>query len=287
MNREDDCHVEPHRLVGLLAEDVDGTPDELADHVRDCGSCRRELQALRGSWEGMPSSVAVSPPEGLREQLLEEAREAVSSPVVQLARVWSGLRRAVLAVGLGAAGAGILVFGLGFRGHLTATDPVVAAWLSVILAAGLGVIGFGLMEEGAGPGLRGLLAASLATFAGYAGLNLLHPLPQAVDFCRVSLLGAGELSTGSLCLIYLGVAALYAGAPAGLAAWRWDGHRPPWAMALLVAAVVAVLAVPFHGLQLGTANVAVTLSALLGLGAGALAGALAGSLLRHRVGLSG
>lgn len=279
------CDVEPHRLVELLSEGPgNGGGAELREHARGCPACREELEALRDGWRGLPASAAASPPGELRDRVLEEARRAVASPGVQLARLWGGLRRVALSIGLGAAGAGLLVLGLGLRGHLTVTDPVAAAWLAVVLAAGLGVIGHGLAGDGAGAGLRGLLAASLASFAGYAGLNLLQPLPETVDFCRVSVLGAGELSTGSLCLIYLGVAAVYGGAPAGLAAWRWDGRRPAWAMGLTVAVVVTALAAPFHGLQLGAANLALVLSALAGLGLGSLVGASAGSLVRHRTG---
>lgn len=278
------CEVEPHRLVELLGESAEGEAPGLRDHVRGCPSCQHELEALQGSWAGLPTSASAAPPERLRRQLLEDAREAVASPGLPLARLWDGLRRVAFSVGLGAAGAGLLVLGLGTRGHLTVTDPVAAAWLAIALAAGLGVVGYGLVADGDVPRLRGLLAASLATFVGYAGLNFLQPLPAAVDFCRVSVLGAGELSTGSLCLVYLGVAALYAGVPAGVAAWRWDGRRPAWAMGLTVAAVVIALAAPFHGLQLGAANLAVAASALLGLGLGSLVGASAGSLVRHRMG---
>lgn len=278
------CDVEFYRLVELLDESSEGGVPELRSHVRSCPSCRQELEALQGKWEGLPASMASSPPDDIGRSLLEEAREAVASPDVPLARLWDGLRRVAFAVGLGAAGAGLLVLGLGLRGHLGVSDPVPAAWLAVGLAAGLGVIGYGLIEDGAGPRLRGLLAASLASFVGYAGLNLVQPIPAAVDFCRVSILGAGELSTGSLCLIYLGGAALYAGAPAGLAAWRWDGRRPAWAMGLTVAVVVTVLAVPFHGLQLGPGSLALAVSALLGLGLGALAGASVGSVVRRRRG---
>lgn len=281
------CPIDPAGLVVLLSDGATAEESEAAElrgHVRNCGACREELDALWADWDDLPASAATPPPVRLRRRLLEEAREAVASPAVQLARMWAGLRPVAWSLALGAAGAGLFVLGLGLRGHLTVTDPVAAAWLAVLLAAGLGVVGFGLVEEGAGSRLRGLLAASLATFVGYAGLNLLHPVPEAVDFCRVSVLGASELSTGSLCLVYLGVAALYAGAPAGLAAWRWDGRRPARGMGLTVAAVVTVLAVPFHGLQLGAANLAVVASTLLGLGLGSLTGASAGSLVRHRVG---
>lgn len=281
------CPIDPARLVVLLSDGASGEESEateLRGHVRNCGACREELDALRAEWADLPTSAARPPPEPLRRRVLEEAREAAASPAVQLARMWAGLRPAARSVGLGAAGAGLLVLGLGLRGHLTVSDPVAAAWLAVLLAAGLAVLGYGLVGEGAGSGLRGLLAASLATFVGYAGLNLLQPLPATVDFCRVSILRAGELSTGSLCLIYLAVAALYAGAPAGLAAWRWDGRRPAWAMGLTVAVIVTVLAAPFHGLQLGAANLALVLSALSGLGLGALAGAAVGSVVRRRRG---
>lgn len=278
------CGVEPYRLVELLGESAEGEAPGLRDHVRSCPSCREELGALRGSWAELPASAASAPPEGFGRQLLGEARDAVASSGVPFVGVRGGLRRVAASVGLGAAGAGLLVLTLGVRGRLTVTDPVAAAWLTVLLAGALGVVGYGLMDEGVDAGLRGLLAASLASFVGYAGLNLLQPIPETVDFCRVSVLGAGELSTGSLCLIYLGLAALYAGAPAGLAVWRWDSRRPAWATGLSVATVVTVLAVPFHGLQLGADNLAFAVSALLGLGLGAIVGASAGSVVPRRVG---
>lgn len=160
------CDVEPHRLVELLGEGSEGGASELRAHVRRCPSCRQELEALQGEWEGLPASMASSPPDGVGRSLLEEARDAVASPGVP----WGGLRRVAFAVGLGAVGAGLLVLGLGLRGHLT------------------------------------------------------------------------------------------------------------------VAVVVTVLAAPFHGLQLGAGNIALVLSALLGLGLGALAGASVGSVVRRRRG---
>lgn len=280
------CDVEPHRLLDLLPERSDDDPRaaELRDHARGCAACREELEALREGWTELPDSAAVSPPAWLRERVLAEARSPAGSRAPETARSGQTLWRVALSAGLGAAGAGLVVLALGLRGDLTVTDPVAAAWLAVFLAGGLGVVGYGLAEERTGPGLRGLLAASLATFVGYTALNLLQPLPAAVDFCRVSVLGGGELSRGSLCLVYLGVAALYAGVPAGLAGWRWDGRRPGRTTGLAVAAVFAVLAAPFLGLQLGMADLILTVSAFVGLALGALGGGLVGGLARRRLG---
>lgn len=280
------CDVEPHRLLDLLPGRSADDPRaaELRDHVRGCAHCREELEALRESWTELPAAAAVSPPARLRERVLAQARAAVEAPAPEPGRSWRALRRVTLSVGLGAAGAGLVVLALGLRGHLTVTDPVAAAWFAVLLAAGLGVVSYGLAEKRTAPGLRGLLAASLATFVGYTALSLLQPLPAAVDFCRVSVLGGGDLSRGSLCLVYLGVAALYSGVPAGLSGWRWDGRRPGWSTGLAAAGLFVLLAAPFLGLQLGLADLILTVSALVGLALGALAGGLVGGLARRRLG---
>lgn len=280
------CDVEPHRLLDLLPERSadDLRTAELRNHARGCADCREELEALRESWTELAAAAAVSPPARLRERVLAQARASVDAPAPGPGRPWRALRRVTLSVGLGAAGAGLVVLALGLRGHLTVTDPVAAAWFAVLLAAGLGVVSYGLAEKRTAPELRGLLAASLATFVGYTALSLLQPIPAAVDFCRVSVLGGGELSRGSLCLVYLGVAALYAGVPAGLSGWRWDGRRPGWSTGLAVAGLFVLLAAPFLGLQLGLADLILTVSALVGLALGALAGGLVGGLARRRLG---
>ncbi|MFB6368185.1 MAG: hypothetical protein ABEJ00_01005, partial [Gemmatimonadota bacterium] len=100
------CDVEPYRLVELLGQGSEGRAPELRSHVRSCPSCRQELEGLQEGWEGLPAQMASPAPEEVGRSLLEEARQAVASPGVPLARLWGGLRRVALSVGLGAAGAG-------------------------------------------------------------------------------------------------------------------------------------------------------------------------------------
>lgn len=282
----DDCEIRRSELAGLLADartdaGTDPGSARLRAHVDACPACRRELEELREVWTRLPPSAAMPPPPGLRRAVLAESR-AVGEPAgVPARRMWRPLRRVALSVGLGAAGAGAVVLSLGLRGSLSVTDPVATAWLALALAAGLAVVAHGLIERVLPPGVGGVLAASLATFTGYVVLSLVQPVPETVEFCRVSVLGADALSRGSLCLVYLGVAALYGGAPAGLAAWRWADRPSPWPTGLAVAAIFALLAAPFLGLHLGLEDLVLTASALLGLTVGALGGNLAGGLARR------
>lgn len=277
-----DCEIRRSELAGLLtAARTDAGSARLRAHVDACPACRRELGELREVWTRLPPSAATPPPPGLRRAVLAEARAAGERPAVPAGRMWKALRRVAVPIGLGAAGAGAVVLSLGLRGGLSVTDPVATAWLAVALAAGLAVVAHGLIERVPAPGVGGILAASLATFVGYLVLSLVQPVPETVEFCRVSVLGADALSRGSLCLIYLGVAALYGGAPAGLAGWRWADRGAPWATGLAVAAIFALLATPFLGLHLGLEELVLTASALLGLTVGVLGGNLAGGLARR------
>lgn len=284
----DSCEREKADLAGLLLGELPSEREgELLAHVEGCAACARELASLRAAWSRLPDPVlgGLGPPRLLREVVLAHARSAVGEPRSPGAEIWARARRFAVPVLLGVGAAALVVVALGVRGLLGVEGTEAAVVLSLILG-GLVAVLAGAARETSSPAVRSVLAASAAAFAGYVVLTVALPIPDTVEFCRVRLLAAPELSMGSLCLIYLGIALLYAGLPAGVAAWLWSD--PAWRPASVLAQAIlfVLLAVPVLVLHLGTAELVLGLSALVGLAAGALGGGAAGRWLRGR-GLSG
>lgn len=286
----DSCERAKADLAGLLLGDLPSEREgELLAHVEECAPCARELESLRATWSRLPDPAlgGLAPPRLLREAVLARARSAVGEPRSLGGEIWARARRFAVPVLLGVGAAALVVAALGVRGLLGVEGTGAAVVLSLILG-GLVAVLAGTARETSSAAVRSVLAASAAAFAGYVVLTVALPIPDTVEFCRVRLLAAPELSMGSLCLIYLGIALLYAGLPAGVAAWLWSDRAWRPASVLAQATLFVLLAVPVLVLHLGTAELALGLSALVGLAAGALGGGAAGRWLRRaRPGPSG
>ncbi len=124
---------------------------------------------------------------------------------------------------------------------------------------------------------RAALLGGLASMGGYLVLSLLHPIPSTVEFCRVSVLGDPAMTPGQICLVYAGVAALYAGVPVGVTAYLSSAGKDGWRVGLAEAAVFTLLALPVLVLQFGLQDAVITLTVLAGLASGAVAGGLVGA----------
>lgn len=290
------CDRDTTHLTGLLLGDLPPEREaELLDHARACAACAAELASLRAVWEELSAagSLDVAPPPALRTAVLGHARAAVRpNPVATEpsgttdpegigAQIWSRARRLVGPVSTGSAGAVLVVAALGLRGILTDGGPVLVAGLSVALAALLALLA-GVIEGAPARTTRSVLVAGGAAFAGYAALTLAVPIPETVEFCRVRVLAGPQLSMGSLCLVYLAIAALYAGVPAGVAAYRWADRGWRGATVLAETAIFVLLAAPLLGLHLGLADAILGLSALAGLAIGSLGGGTVGGWLKGR-----
>lgn len=280
----DPCGRDRTELTELLRGDLPPERgDELRTHVEACEACAAELRELRAAWSrlGDPALAEVEPPAFVREAVLGRARSAVASPRPLWAELRVRARQFAAPVVLGVVASGLIVAALEVRGLLAVEGAWPTAALSLALGGLLAVLA-GAARRTPVRAVRSVLVASAAAFGGYVALTVALPIPETVEFCRVRLLAAPELSMSSLCLIYLTIAVLYAGLPAGLAAYVWSDRDWPWAGVLAEAALFVLLAVPVLALHFGTAELLLGLSALVGLAAGALSGGAAGRWVRRR-----
>lgn len=277
-----DCRIDRTELTGLLA--AGRAPEretELLAHVESCDECARELRTLRETWKSLPDLREAAPPAALRRMVLAHARGAVAAPRTLVSEIRQGVRPFATPVLLGAAGTALVVAALGLRGLLAVEGAAVAAGLSLALGALL-ALAAGVARRTPVRTVRSLLVATLVAFGGYVALVLAVPIPETVEFCRVRLLPAPEVSMASLCLLYVGVAVLYAGLPAGVAGYLWADREWRWSTALAGALLLVVLAAPVLGLHFGLQNAILGASVLAGVALGALSGGAAGGWLRRR-----
>lgn len=277
-----DCGHDPSELVALLRDDV---PPErrrlLAGRVDACEACAGKLRALRRTWDELPTASGAEPPADARNRALAHARDVAAAPARVVDDLWRAVRPAVVpaTVGVAAAAAVVLVLhlggGLAVRRHI----PVLA--LGLALAALLSGAAGGLWTAAPRRTSRAVLLGGLGSLGGYLVLSLLHPIPSAVEFCRVRVFGDPAMTLGQVCLVYAGVAALYAGVPVGVTAFFSSSGGDGWKVGLAEAAVFTLLALPVLGLQFGLENVAVTGTVLGGAALGAAAGGLAGGVARN------
>jgi len=118
---------------------------------------------------------------------------------------------------------------------------------------------------------------AVAALGAYLLLSLLHPIPSTVEFCQLRIFRDPAMSLGQICLVYAGVAALYAGVPVGVAAYLSSSGHGGWKVGLAEGAVFTLLALPVLGLQFGLAEVVITATVLAGVALGAVVGGVAGA----------
>lgn len=267
-------------LLGELSSERRG---ELLAHVEACEACRAEWAALRDSWRRLPKAgfAEVRPPHHLRRAVLALGRSAVPERRLAWAKLGERARRFAGPALVGIVGATLIVAVSEARGLLAIEGAWPTAALSLVLGGLLAALAGGALRPPS-RAVRSLPVASAAAFTGYLALTVALPIPETVEFCRVRVLAAPELSMGSLCLIYVAVAVLYAGIPAGLAAYFWSDREWRWSGALAQATLFVLLALPVLGLHFGARDLILGLSALTGLGAGALAGGAVGGWARRR-----
>lgn len=269
-------------LTELLLGDLPPTRrDPLLAHLERCQSCRGEFRDLRAIWARLPLAEEEMPPPFLRDVVVAYARSAAREGRSVWAELHARARQFAAPALVGVLGATLIVAVSEARGLVA----IEGAWPTAALSLALG--GLLAVVAGAARGtsiraVRSVLVSSAAAFGGYVALTVALPIPETVEFCRVRVLAAPELSMGSLCLIYLAVAVLYAGLPAGLAAYLWSDREWRWATVLAQTTLFVLLAVPVLGLHFGTAELVLGLSALAGLTAGALSGVVAGRWARLR-----
>ena len=274
------CNVDEHELVALLGGEASNDDrGELREHVSTCEACSAELRAVKEVWHGLPSAPPVEVPAVARESVLAHARDAVAGRAGVMGDLWRTVRPVVLpaTAGMAAAVVVVLVLHLGaalaVRRHL----PVLALGLG--LAALLSGAAGGLWNPASRRTTRSVLLGGLGSLAGYLILSLLHPIPSTVEYCQVRIFRDPAMSLGEICLVYAGVAALYAGVPVALTAFASSGGEG-WRVGLAEAAVFTFLALPVLGLQFGLENAAITATVLAGAALGAAAGGFAGGLVR-------
>lgn len=273
----------PDLLGGAAPSEEGGAVEE---HLARCPDCSRELRALEAAWRTLPPGLELRAPTEARRIVVEYARRAVDAharePSTFYRRLGVGVRGLAGPVALGAGAALLVVSLLHLRGAAVELPPVGTAAVSLAFAAILAAAAGGVLQSGASREVRGIFSGALGSLGGYVVLTLLSPISETVEFCRVTVLGGPELGLTQLCLVYLGVAALYAGAPMAVGAYLQPEGVRRWSTGALQGAVFTLLAAPVVVLQFGTAEWMITGTGLLGLALGAVAGGAAGSWVRGR-----
>lgn len=275
-----DCSRTRAELVRLLRDEPPaGGRRALREHVEACPACAAELEALEATWTDLPPAPRGAPPGDRRRRVLAYARRAAREPS-GVARLWGRVRPLALpaAGGVVVAVAVVAALALGPGLAIDRHPPVLALGLAlaVLVSAAVG----GLSTADPRRTTRSVLLGGLGTLAGYLALSLLQPIPDAVEFCQLRVLGDPDMSAGRVCVVYAAVSGLYAGLPAAGAVWWWAPPWDGWRVALSAAGVFSVMALPVLGLQLGASDLVVTATVAGGLALGAAAGGLAGGAAR-------
>jgi len=260
-------------------------------HAGECLECARELQSLREAWDALPEPTSLLPSPAIRRSALAyartHAREREGSGESPLGALWEAVRGVMTPVAVGAGATAILVLTLHLRGAMAPLDHMSTVLLSLALAAAIALASAGLLRGAAPHRVQTILLGGLWGVGGYLVLSLINPIPDTVQICRVAVFRAVTMSLGQVCLVYLGVAMLYAAVPMALATYleRPAGADSVWRTGLAEAVVFTLLAAPTLILQLGMEEKFITLTALAGLPLGALVGGLGGTWARGRGGL--
>lgn len=152
----------------------------------------------------------------------------------------------------------------------------------LFLGAVLAIVLAGALDRRTPAAVRSVLLGGVGALGGYLLLTIISPIPGSVEFCRITLLGDPPLTVHQLCLIYLGVAAVYTGLPMAAAAYLWAGRANGMKAGLLAAGVFLVLAAPTLLLQVGFDELFIAATLLAGAAVGALLGGMGGSWVRAR-----
>ena len=125
-----------------LREGRSGPRPEQEEHLEACGRCRRELRALRSLDEALAGLPALEPSPGFTEAVMQRVR----LPAPWYRRLWAGIARHWLAVGLGLSGAvsgGLVAWWVATRPELTlggladfSLERISALFWSLVVAAG-------------------------------------------------------------------------------------------------------------------------------------------------------
>lgn len=258
------------------------TRETVNAHLAECPACAEEFRGLRQVWEELPTSVDVRPPAVLRERVLATAWAEDQETVNVWAGLWNAARAFVTPVLLGAAAAFSVVVLTHLRGTLAPLSQSAMVAVSLAFAASLAVVVGAVFKSRARRSIRAVLLGALGALGGYAVLSLVLPISVTFGWCRVILFGSAAISLGQVCLVYLVIAAVYAGVPLSIAVYAWSGSDPRWRTGFAEAAVFAILAAPVLVLQVGLDELMITGTLLLGLLAGSLMGGLAGTWARAR-----
>ncbi len=266
-------------LRGVASGEVRATASA---HVSECPACADELRGLKQVWEELPASVDVRPPAVLRERVLAYAQAEEQETVSVWAGLWNAARAFVAPVLLGTAAAFAVVVLTHLRGTMAPLNHTAIVAVSLAFAASLAVVAGAVFRSRAPRSIRAVLLGALGALGGYAVLSLVLPISATFGWCRVILFGDAAISLGQVCIVYLAIAAAYAGVPLSIAVYAWPGSDPGWRTGLAEAVVFAILAAPLLVLQAGLDELMITGTVLGGLVAGSLMGGLAGTWARAR-----
>lgn len=290
-----ECDHRHSELVELLREEISpGDRRRLVRRVEECEACAAEFRVLAETWERLPVQSASRPPAGVRRRVLARAGGAVgqppavaepagnAGPVGVAHDLWRAVRPAVLPATAGVVAAGAIVALLHFGGGLAVRGHIPVLAFGLVLAALLSGAAGGLWANASRRASGAVLLGGLAALGAYLVLSLLHPIPRAVEFCQLRIFRDPGMSLGQVCLVYAGVAALYAGVPVGVTAYLSSTTGDGWRIGLAEAAVFTLFALPVLGLQFGLEEVAITGTVLAGAALGAAVGGVAGSVARKK-----
>lgn len=250
------------------------------EHVGGCPGCQVELRALRKAWEALPASIDAGPPAAVRKRVIAYAGDAVAVPGGVFAALWTAVRDVAAPVALGTAAALLIVLLMQVRGAAVPLDRTGVATLSLSLSAALAMVAGGIMRSSTPRTVRAVLLGAVAALGGYVALTLVLPLPATFEICRLALFRGAAMPLSQVCLVYLAIAAIYAGIPLGVAAYVWSGAGARWVMGMAEAVLFTVLAAPVLVLQAGFEEIMITGTVVLGLLLGSLAGGAAGTWAR-------
>lgn len=255
---------------------------DVEDHLRACPECEAEWDAVQTSWNALPGSMDADPPARVREAILSRAGRAVEARVGVAGALLRSVRREGRPILIGVGAAALVLGGLALRGGLAPVGPATLVGKGLFLGAALAVVVTALLDRKTPSAVRSVLMGGVGALGGYVLLTMVSPIPGSVEFCRVTLLGAPPLAIHQLCLIYLVVAAVYAGLPMAAAVYFWTDGGEGMRAGLMAAGVFLVLAAPSLLLQVGLGEWVIGLTLLGGAALGSLLGAAGGSWARSR-----
>lgn len=278
-----DCRRARDGFLDLLRDGLKADERKQVEaHLRTCAECGPELGAVQATWEALREPVEVAPPAEVRALVLARARTAVEAKEGLATALLRSVPDVALPIGLGMGVAAFVLAGLALRGGLAPVASGVLLGKGLLFGAVLALVVGGVLNGRTSPVVRSVFLGGAGALGGYLALTLLSPIPASVEFCRVTLLGDPALSVHQLCVIYLGVAALYAGLPMAISAYLWPGKASGARAGLLAAGVFLVLAFPTLLLQVGVQEWLIGAVLLVGAALGSLLGGAGGGWLGSR-----